>query len=126
MKRLCFFLPVVIASCVLVFAQVGLGQESIGQSPQPAQPKHHRHIPIFRNADEFTLSSDVESYEPLDGFSRQNRDIDLQVASVALDFFLRAGGGVAVRVSPSYWIESTFHWAHISNGAISVHQSPLG
>jgi hypothetical protein len=32
------------------------------------------------------------------------------------NFFLRAGGGVSVRVSSSYWIESTFHFAHISNG----------
>jgi hypothetical protein len=32
------------------------------------------------------------------------------------DFFLRAGGGVSVRVSDSYWIESAFDFAHISNG----------
>lgn len=32
------------------------------------------------------------------------------------DLFLRAGGGVSVRVSNSYWIESTFHFAHVSNG----------
>jgi hypothetical protein len=32
------------------------------------------------------------------------------------DFFLRAGGGVSVRVSNSYSIESAFHFAHISNG----------
>jgi len=33
------------------------------------------------------------------------------------DFFLRAGGGVSVRVSDAYWIESSFHYAHISNGS---------
>lgn len=32
------------------------------------------------------------------------------------DFFLRAGGGVSVRVSDSYWVESAFRFAHISNG----------
>jgi hypothetical protein len=32
------------------------------------------------------------------------------------DFFLRAGGGVSVRVSDKYWVESAFHFAHISNG----------
>jgi len=32
------------------------------------------------------------------------------------DFFLRAGGGVSVRVAQSYWIESAFQFAHVSNG----------
>jgi len=32
------------------------------------------------------------------------------------DFFLRAGGGVSVRVSDRYWVESAFRFAHISNG----------
>lgn len=32
------------------------------------------------------------------------------------DFFLRAGGGASVRVSDSYWVESAFRFAHISNG----------
>jgi hypothetical protein len=32
------------------------------------------------------------------------------------DFLLRAGGGVGVRVSDSYWLESAFHFAHVSNG----------
>jgi len=178
------------------------------QSPQlqpVAQPEQHRHIPVFGSADEFALSGDVEYYAPLDGFNRQNRDIDLQVASLALaahmpygwefqfeglalrahgfrtlpsgapspqipssaqasgagplarwnflqfsrfrsfveaegdfllfdrpwptfgtinNFFLRAGGGVAVRLSASYWIESTFHWAHISNGECFCQGNP--
>src|SRR5262249_30692418 len=65
----------------------GLGQESIGESSQPqsvVQPEQHRHIPLFGHADEFALSGDVEYYAPLDGFNRQNRDIDLQVASFDL------------------------------------------
>jgi hypothetical protein len=33
-----------------------------------------------------------------------------------LDFFLRAGGGVSVRVSDRYWVEPAFRFAHISNG----------
>jgi hypothetical protein len=32
------------------------------------------------------------------------------------DFFLRAGGGISVRVSDRYWLESAFRFAHISNG----------
>lgn len=207
MRRFCRS-PLVIASCVLALGPIALAQQSIDQSPQPhsvAQPEQHRHIPVFGTADEFALSTDVEYYAPLDGFYRQNRDIDLQVASVALgahlphgwefqfkglalrahgnrtppsgspglqipssaqalgagpmarwnfvqfrhfrsfveaegdlllfdrpwptfgtinDFFLRAGGGVAVRVSPSYWIESTFHWAHISNGECFCQGNP--
>ena len=175
------------------------------QPQSDATPEQHRRIPIFGNADEFALSGDVEYYAPLDGFNRQNRDIDLQVASVALaahmphgwefqfdglavrahgyrtlpsgapspqvpssaqalgagplarwnflqfrgfrsfveaegdlllfdrpwptfgtinNFFLRAGGGVAVQVGPSYWIESTFHWAHISNGECFCQGNP--
>src|SRR5215469_4811848 len=207
-KRLCFVVHVVIASCVLSLGPVGFAQESIDQSRQPqsvAQPEQHRHIPVFGNADEFALSGDVEYYAPLDGFNRQNRDIDLQVVPIGLgahmphgwefqfdglalrahgyrtlpsgapspqipssaqalgagplarwnflqfsgfrsfveaegdfvlfnrpwptygtinDFLLRAGGGVAVRVSSSYWIESTFHWAHISNGECFCQGNP--
>jgi hypothetical protein len=37
------------------------------------------------------------------------------------DFFLRAGGGVSIRLSDSYWIEASWYDAHISNG-----QSPTG
>jgi len=40
------------------------------------------------------------------------------------DFLLRAGGGVSVRVGRSYWVESTFHWAHISNGECFCPQNP--
>jgi len=36
--------------------------------------------------------------------------------STSYDFFLRAGGGISVRVSNSYWVESAFHFSHISNG----------
>ncbi len=32
------------------------------------------------------------------------------------DFFLRAGGGLSFRVNDSYWVESAFRFAHISNG----------
>ncbi len=40
------------------------------------------------------------------------------------DFFFRAGGGVTVRVTNSYWLESTFHWAHISNGECFCQSNP--
>lgn len=40
------------------------------------------------------------------------------------DFFLRGGGGVGVRVSNSYSIESTFHWAHVSNGECFCQGNP--
>jgi hypothetical protein len=40
------------------------------------------------------------------------------------DFFFRAGGGVSVRLGNSYWIESTFHWAHISNGECFCQGNP--
>jgi hypothetical protein len=32
------------------------------------------------------------------------------------NFFLRAGGGAAFRVNESYWLETSFKWAQISNG----------
>jgi hypothetical protein len=200
MKRVRFFLPAVTAWCVLVVCPAGLGQDTDAQSP-PAesspQPEQHRHVPVFGNADEFALATDFDYFQPAPGFNRQNRDIDLQVANIALvahmqhgwefqfaglalrahgyrtpgsgsatpqipsnaaalgagplarwnflqfsrfrtfveaegdfilfdrpwptlgtinDFFLRAGGGISVRMSDSYWIESTFHFAHISNG----------
>jgi hypothetical protein len=208
MKRVCLLLHVVTLWCVLVLCPAGFGQEPDRQFPQPdsaLQPGRHRHIPVFGNADEFDLAGDVEYYAPLDGFNRQNRDIDLRVATIALvahmqhgwefqfdglalrahgyrtlpsglpspqipssaqglgagpvarwnvlqfsrfrpfvkaeadfilfdrpwptygtinDFFLRAGGGVSVRVSKSYWIESTFHWAHISNGECFCQSNP--
>lgn len=171
----------------------------------PAQPTTRRHVPVFGGADEFALSADLQYYEPLPGFNRQNRDIDQQVGTVAVaaqfphgwefqfeglalrahgyrtppnggsspaipssaagigfgpvarwnflqfsrfrsfveaggdfilfdrpwptygtinDFRLRAGGGVSVRVSDSYWIESTFHFAHISNGECFCASNP--
>lgn len=40
------------------------------------------------------------------------------------DFLLRAGGGVAVRVSDSYWIESAFRFSHISNGQCFCPSNP--
>lgn len=40
------------------------------------------------------------------------------------NFFLRAGGGVGIRVSNSYSIESTFHWAHVSNGECFCQGNP--
>jgi len=208
MKRLCFFLHLVVGASVLALALPGFGQDSADSSLQPqtvAHPEQHRHIPVFGNADQFALSGHVEYYAPLGGFNRQNRDIDLQVATIAVaahmqhgwefqfdglvlrahgyrtlpngapspqipssaqalgvgplarwnflqfsrlrsfveaegdfllfdrpwptygtinDFFLRAGGGLRVRVSHSYWIESTFHWAHISNGECFCQGNP--
>ncbi|MFY9676179.1 MAG: hypothetical protein WAK13_17095 [Terriglobales bacterium] len=32
------------------------------------------------------------------------------------DFFLRAGGGLSIRLNDSYWLEPDFRFAHISNG----------
>lgn len=200
MKRVCYLLPLVAAWCILGPSSAGLGQDTGEQSPHPgfsSRTQQHRHVPVFGNADEFALATGFDYYEPEPGFNRQNRDIDLQVASIALaahmlqgwefqfdgvalrahgysrpstggltpkipsnaaalgvgplgrwnflqfnrlrsfveaegdfvlfdrpwpalgtinDFFLRVGGGVAVRVSDSYWIESVFHFAHISNG----------
>ena len=208
MRRLCILLCVVTAWCLLVQCPTASGQDLHGQSTQPnfvAQPKQRRHIPVFGNADELAVAADVEYYAPLDGFDRQNRDIDLQVATVAFiahmpggwefqfdgialrahgnrtplsgapspqipsnaqalgggplarwnflqfsrlrpfveaggdfvlfdrpwptygtinNFLLRAGGGVIIRVTNSYWIESTFHWAHISNGECFCQSNP--
>lgn len=42
--------------------------------------------------------------------------LELSPTRISYDFFLRAGGGVSVRVSGSYWVESAFHFSHISNG----------
>ena len=94
MDRVRFLLPVVTAWCVLALGLVAFGQDSLDQSPRPesaAQPERHRHTLVFGNADEFALSGDVEYYAPLDGFNRQNRDIDLQVATIALVAHMRHG-----------------------------------
>jgi len=40
------------------------------------------------------------------------------------DFFLRAGGGVGLRVSDSYWVEIAFRFAHVSNGQGFVSANP--
>ena len=40
------------------------------------------------------------------------------------DFFLRAGGGVSVRVSDSYWVETAFRVAHVSNAQGFVADNP--
>ena len=40
------------------------------------------------------------------------------------DFFLRAGGGVSIRVTDSYWIEPRFLFAHISNGECFCANNP--
>ncbi len=208
MKWLCFFVHVVAASSLLALAASGFGQDPADSSPQPqstVHPEQRRHVPVFGNAEEFALSGDVEYYAPLDGFNRQNRDIDLQAATIAVaahmrhgwefqfnglvlranghrtppsgvsepqipssaqalgggplarwnflqlsrfrpfvdagadfvlfdrpwptygtinNFFLRAGGGVSVRISHSYWIESTFYRAHVSNGECFCQGNP--
>jgi hypothetical protein len=40
------------------------------------------------------------------------------------DFFLRAGGGVSVQVSDSYWVETAFRVAHVSNAQGFVSDNP--
>jgi len=196
------FSLLVVAACIgftpLGTAQQRYDRQLFPEADSAAQHPPARHIPVFDHADEFALAAAVEYFDPEPGFDRQNRDIDLQVARIALsahllqgweflfdglalrahgtrtmaslaanppqvagnalaigsgpmarwnflqfsrcrlfmdaggdlfladrpfpnhgtvyDFFLRAGGGVSVRVSDSYWIESVFHFAHISNG----------
>lgn len=188
--------------CLLAFPPVVLAQETDNekesQDTASSQTDPQRHIPSFGGANEFALATDLEYYEPEPGFNRRDRDIDIEVASIALaahfrqgwefqfdvlamrahgtailsssppippavpsnavalgvgpvarwnvlqfsrwrlfvdaqgdvilndhpfpphgtsyDFFLRAGGGVSVRVSNRYWVESAFRFAHISNG----------
>lgn len=183
-----------IACCAIAISAPGFAQASADETTPPQPVKH---IPVFGNADEFALGGDFEYYNPLPGFDRRNRDIDLQAATIqsvahlgrawefqfdglllrahgyrtppraapypqlasnalalgfgplarwnflqfpririfleaggdsilfdrpwpALgtvnDFFLRAGGGVSLRLSRSYRLESVFHFAHISNG----------
>jgi hypothetical protein len=204
MKLVCLLVYVVTVCWIL--CPTGLGQDRQSHHPYSApQPQHRTFIPVLGNADEFALAGDIEYLAPLDGFNRLNRDIDLQVSTIALvahmrhgwefqfnglalrahgyrtlpsgtpspqipssaqalgagplarwnflqfsrlrpfveaeadfilfdrpwptygtinDFFLRAGGGLSVRVSDSYWIESTFHWAHISNGECFCQGNP--
>jgi hypothetical protein len=188
--------------CLLAFRPVLLAQETgsekESQDAASSQPEPQRHIPVFGGANEFALATNLEYYEPEPGFNRQDRDIDIEVASAALaahfrqgwefqfdvlamrargtailsstppipapvpsnavavgvgpaarwnivqfsrwrlfvdaqgdlilndrpfpphgtsyDFLLRAGGGLSVRVSDRYWVESAFRFAHISNG----------
>ncbi len=57
---------------------------------------------MFGHADEFALATSFDYYEPEPGFNRQNRDIDLQVASIALAAHMLHGwefqfDGVALR-----------------------------
>jgi hypothetical protein len=198
-----FLLSAVTAWFIFALFPKAFGQEPDDgkQAPQAdasAQPEKRRHVPVFGNADEFAFVSDFGYYAPEPGFNRLNRDIDVQVARIALaahlgqgwefqfeglalraqgnrtlnsgtpsppqvpsnalalgggplarwnflqfsrsrvfveaqgdlflanrpfptqgsvyDFLLRAGGGISFRVSDSYWIESAFHFAHISNG----------
>ncbi len=179
--------------CFLSLCSIASAQYSGEGSPSPSQ----RHVPVFGNANEFAIASDFEYYDPLPGFDRQNRDMDVELSSLAVvahmrhgwefqfdglairghgyrtragadasaetasnaaglgigplarwnfvqfrrlrifidaggdflmfdrpwpvggtvnDFLLRAGGGVSARVSGAYWIESTFHFAHVSDG----------
>lgn len=180
-----------VACCALALNLAAFAQAPVDETT-PSHPA--KRIPVFGNADEFALTTDVSYYIPQD---RVNRDIDLQTAAVTIaahmrhgwefqfdgialraqgyrtlqngvlapqipsdalglavgpsvrwnflqfsrfrpfvvaegafivfdrpwpargtvnDFFLRAGGGISVRVSRAYWIESTFHFAHISDG----------
>jgi len=202
-KRTRFLLSLFIVGPLFAFSPDGFGQ-AVGdekespQLPGPSQPDPRRHIPVFGSADEFSLDTDLQYYEPEPGFDRRDRDIDLQVARAALsahfrqgwefqfdvlairargtailsssppipppvpsnalavgagpmvrwnflqfscfrlfidgqgdliladrpfpphgssyDFFLRAGGGMNIKVSDSFWLESAFRFAHISNG----------
>jgi hypothetical protein len=205
-KRVRSLLPVVAAWCLLGLSSSGIGQDTDDQSlssESPSQLEQHRHVP-FGSADEFALGTTLDYYEPEPGFNRQNRDIDLQVASMVLaahmehgwefqfngvalrahgyrtppsglrpeiasdaaalgggsvarwnflqfsrlrsfveaegdfllfdrpwptlgtvnDFFLRAGGGVSVKLTDSYWIEPRFLFAHISNGECFCAKNP--
>ena len=196
----------------LVLCSKGFGQEQneagqVARAEDPArQQDQQKHIPVFGGADEFAIQGGFEYYAPQPGFDRLNRDIDVQVARLALaahyrsgsefqlegialrthgtstqntsasnprqvpsnalalgagpqirwnflqssryrifveaqadviladrpfpnqgtvyDFFLRGGGGVAIRVSQSYWIEPAFHLGHISNGQCFCSENP--
>src|SRR5215471_3318635 len=96
MKRARFSLPVVVWS-VFVLCPFGLLGQAPDESEQPAQrdipaqSQHRRHVPIFGNADEFALATDLEYYAPQPGFDRQNRDIDLQMAHLAVAAHMRQG-----------------------------------
>ena len=105
MKRICYALPFVAAWCILGLGPAGLGQDKGDRSPHPefsSQPQQRRRLSVFRNADEFALAIGFNYYEPEPGFNRQNRDIDLQVASIALAAHMLHGwefqfDGVALR-----------------------------
>lgn len=197
MKRACLFALLPALASFLFGSAFGQSPSGPSTSPEAPQLEQHRHIPVFNNAGEFALATDFQYYVPQSGFDRQNRDIDVQVGSIAAaahlrqgwefqfeglalraqghrtqpannpypliassaagvgfgpvarwnflqfsrvrtfiqaqgdfllfdrpwpalgtinDFFIRAGGGVGVRVSNSYWVESLFRFAHISNG----------
>jgi len=95
-----------------------------------AQPEQHRHIPVFGNADEFALSGNFEYYAPLDGFNRLNRDIELQVTSVALGAHMPHGWefqfkGLALRAHGYRTLPSGAPSPQIPSSAQALGAGPL-
>jgi Lipid A 3-O-deacylase (PagL) len=70
--------------------EAGNDQQS-SQPSGPSQPEKRKRIPMFGKADEFAIATELQYYEPAPGFNRQDRDIDLQVARVALSAHFRQG-----------------------------------
>lgn len=85
---ICVLAGFLIARCPGAFSQEGF--------PLP-QPQHSfnlqqsKHIPVFGGADEYGALGDLEYYAPQPGFDRLNRDIDAQVARLAVEAHYQSG-----------------------------------
>jgi len=118
---------------VLVVCPAGFGQVQNDQSPPLAatpRAERHRHVPVFGNADEFALATDVEYYVPQPGFDRQNRDIDLQVATIAVAAHMRHGwefqfDGMALRAHGYRTLPSGAPYPQISSDAAGLGGGPV-
>jgi len=76
---------------VLTLDMAAVSQSPVDSDPTPASPQPHKRVPLFGGADEFAVAADLEYYEPEPGFNRQYRDIDIDVAQVAVAAHYREG-----------------------------------
>jgi hypothetical protein len=84
--RVRFYLRAVAVWCLLAFSPAGLGQNQTDEAAQTDPPQH---IPVFGSASGFAMTSDFEHHNPLPGFDRQGRDIEVQLSNIAFAAHMR-------------------------------------